>query len=369
MGGKRGGFARNRISRTETIISCLLLLLIVGIGVGIYVKGQIYDPGLFSLNPHAISRNRPAEVLPNLLVSSEESKSSAATDAGPAPSAAPVTPPPSDLLEGLAPAGWKAMGAVAQFTAANLFEKIDGRAEQYLDYNFVRLTCGSLVSEEDKNQFIDIYLFDMGKPAQAFGVFSVERAEGVPAVALGREGYRSAASYFFWKGRYYVQVLPSDKGTKLAQVGLEVARSLEKRLRDDGEPVWGLSALPEKDRIPGTAQYFLKDALSLDFLKETYIAQYRKGGAKVTAFLSKQPSAEAAVQTLTRYEAYLKNFGKGIDKKETQAYTMVTGDMGGTFDVVFRRGKLIGGITMVASQSIAEKSALELLAALRDKDS
>ena len=80
---------------------------------------------------------------------------------------------------------------------------------------------------------------------------------------------------------------PSDKGTKLAQVGLNVARTLEKRLQDDGEPIWGLTALPETDRIPGTVQYFVIDAMSLDFMKDTYIAQYRKGGAKVMAFLSR----------------------------------------------------------------------------------
>jgi len=260
------------------------------------------------------------------------------------------------------------MGNVSQFTAATLFEKIDGRAEQYLDYKFQGLTCVSLVNEQDKSQFIDIYVFDMGKPAQAFGVFSVERSEGLPTVALGREGYRAEASYFFWKGRYYVQVLASNKGTKLAQVGLNVAGTLEKRLKDDGEPIWGLTALPETDRIPGTVQYFMTDAMSLDFMKDTYVAQYRKGGAKVMAFVSKQPSPDAAAKTLTSYEAYLTKFGKVIGKQETDIYTSVTGDMGGTFDVVFRKGRLIGGVSMVESQSIAEKAAMDLMAFLRDKD-
>jgi len=328
MSGKRRGFVRTRISRTETVISCMLLLLIAGIGIAIYAKGKIYDPGLFRLDQFALSNTRSVGAQPDRLVSPEDegSKLSPVMDA-------PV-PSPSGLLDGLAPAGWKTLGDVSQFTADTLYEKIDGRAEQYLDYKFVRLTCVSLVNEQDKSQFIDIYVFDMGKPAQAFGVFSVERSEGLPAVALGREGYRAEASYFFWKGRYYVQVLASNKGTKLAQVGLNVAGILEKRLKDDGEPIWGLTALPEKDRIPGTVQYFVTDAMSLDFMKDTYIAQYRKGGAKVMAFLSKQPSPDAAVKTLTSYEAYLKNYGKVIGKQETDVYTLVTGDMGDRKSVV-----------------------------------
>jgi hypothetical protein len=340
----------------------MLLLLLASIGVAIYVKGQTYDPGLFSLDQFALSNTRSVGTQPNRLVSPD--------DGGSKPSPAMDVPalPPSGLLEGLAPAGWKTLGDVTQFNAATLFEKIDGRAEQYLDYKFVRLTCVSLANEQDKSQFIDIYIFDMGRPTQAFGVFSVERSDGLPAIALGREGYRAEASYFFWKGRYYVQVLASNKGTKLAQVGLSVAGTLEKRIEDNGGPIWGLTALPETDRIPGTVQYFVTDAMSLDFMKDTYIAQYRKGGAKVMVFLSKQPSPDAAVKTLTSYEAYLKKYGKVIGKQETDIYTLVTGDMGGTFDVVFRKGGLIGGVSMVENQSVAEKAALDLLAVLRDKD-
>jgi len=338
----------------------MLLLLLVGIGIGIYVKGQVYDPGLFSLNPYALSRDRSAEAQLDRLVSLGDGKSKSFSGVDMHPSS------PSGLLDNLAPAEWKPLGNVTQFTADSLYEKIDGRAEQYIDYKFVRLTCLSLVNAQDSKQFIDVYLYDMGRPAQAFGVFSVERSEGLPSVSLGREGYRVEASYFFWKGRYYVQLLASGKGAELAQVGLNVARALERRLKDDGEPLWGLKALPEKDRIRGTVQYFLIDAMSLDFMKDTFIAQYRKGEAKVTAFLSKQSSLDAAVKTLVSYEAYLKKTGKVIDKRETGVYTLVTGDMGGTFDIVFRKGKLIGGVTMVETRSIGEKAALDLLAALQD---
>jgi hypothetical protein len=126
--------------------------------------------------------------------------------------------------------------------------------------------------------------------------------------------------------------------------------------------------LPEKDRIPGTVQYFVKDAMSLDFMKETYIAQYLKGGVKVMSFVSKQASPDASAKTLTSYEAYMKKYGKVIGKQEIDTYTLLTGDMGGTFDVVFCKGRLIGGVSMVESRPIAEKAALDLVAAVGDKD-
>jgi hypothetical protein len=181
-------------------------------------------------------------------------------------------------------------------------------------------------------------------------------------------GTRAKASYFFWKGRYYVQVLGSGKGDTIEQVGLNVARTLEKRLTDDGKPLWGFKALPGKDRIPGSIQYFVKDAMSLDFMKETYIALYRKGDVKVTAFLSKQPSGEVAAKTLASYEGHMKKYGKIVEKREADAYTLISANMGGAFDVVFRKGSLIGGVSMVEDLSVAEKAAQDILAGLRNKE-
>ncbi len=363
--GRRRGCARTRISRTETAISCILLLLLAGIGVAIYAKGQSYDPGLYRPELTALSVQRPTEAQS---VESRTDQPGAGGGQMPSPGAGVQARPSSGLLDDLAPQGWKPLENATRFTADTLYEKIDGRAEEYLDYKLVSLTCVSLVNAQDSKQFIDIYLYDMSQPAQAFGIFSVERTEGLPAVTLGREGYRAEASYFFWKGRYYVQVLASAKGANIAQVGLNVALALEKRLKDDGEPLWGLKALPEKDRIPGSVQYFAVDAMSLDFMKETYIALYRKGDAKVTAFLSKQPSQDAAAKTLTSYESHMKKYGKVVEKRDTDAYTLITADMGGAFDVVFRKRNLIGGVSMVEDLSVAEKAALDILAGLRDKE-
>ena len=49
--GKRRGFVRTDISGAERTLSYLLLVLIVGIGVAIFTKGQVFDPGLFALDP------------------------------------------------------------------------------------------------------------------------------------------------------------------------------------------------------------------------------------------------------------------------------------------------------------------------------
>jgi len=338
-----------------------LLLLLACIGAGIYAKGQRYDPRLFTLDQSALSAGRSEGAKPTQLVYNE------GTGSRTSPGIGADVPSLSGLLEGLAPPGWKTLGEVERFPAEILWQKIDGRAEQYHDYNVVSLTTLSIVNAADRNQFMDVSVFDMGRPSQAFGAFSSQRSRDTSPISLGREGYREADSYFFWKGRYYVQVIASEKGARLEQASLEVARGLEKRLPDAGEIVWGLEALPKKDLIPGTTQYYLKDALSLDFLKDTYVAMYHKGDSEVMAFLSKQPSTEIAAKTIAAYEAYMKEYGKVVGRRETDDVTMVTGDMKGIFDIIFRKENLIGGVTSVKSLSIAERGVLDLIAGLPEE--
>ena len=64
----------------------------------------------------------------------------------------------------------------------------------------------------------------------------------------------------------------------------------------------------------------------------------------------------------------MKKYGKVAEKRETDTYTLISADMGGAFDVVFRKGSLIGGVSMVEDLSVAEKAALDMLAGLRDRD-
>ena len=358
FGGSEGraGFIRTRISTTEKIVGWVVLGLIVTVALWVYLKGRGFDPGLF-----ALEQSRPSET------ASAQSPLAEIREGLDRP--VPRTPDSTvaidraGLLHGLAPPGWQATGEVEQFSAENLYEKIDGKAEQYLAYDVHGLTCASFLNPAHPDQFIDIYLYDMGLPPRAFGIFSVERPKDLPPASLGREGYRAGASLFFWKGRYYVQVLPSEGGGPFVQAAERIAQLLAERLEDSGEPLWGPSAFPRANLVPGTVQYFLRDALSLDFMKDTYTAHYRKAGNEVTAFLSRQPGASS--ETMARYLAYLSKYGKLVASRSVAGDTLVVGDVGGYYDVVFRKGSLIGGVSTAQDQALAEQVAEQIMTELQ----
>lgn len=343
--GKRG-FVRTDISVKESTIGAVLLLLVAGIGIAIYSKGQHFDPHLFALDQSLLSEQAPVRKEVKLVERSGEGRVAGV------PSSVATGP-----LQGLAADGWRELGSVEFFTAETLYEKINGRAEQYLAYDATGMEFVALVGGE--GQFIDVFLYDMGGVENAFGIYAVERPEEAQLVKLGRQGYRAESSYFFYKGNYYAQIIASDSSEEIGAVAEEIARVLAGRLEAGTGRVWGIDALPEENRV--SVQYFKRDALSLDFLRETYTAKYRSSDGEWTAFVARHASQEEAAATMAKYLGYLGDYGELSAPREVDGAQVITGDLGGFFDVIFQKGTLFAGVNLVEGRELAERGADTLL--------
>ncbi|OGG47805.1 MAG: hypothetical protein A3F84_12740 [Candidatus Handelsmanbacteria bacterium RIFCSPLOWO2_12_FULL_64_10] len=319
---------RRAVSRTERVIGGILLLLLPAIAGAVYVAGQRSDPGLFAFDP-----------------------------AGGAGRGRWVLPLPSPVE------GWAPAGEVERFRADSLYVKIDGRAEQYIAYDVVGLEAVTLVDARQPGRLVEVFVYDMGEPANAFGVFSVERSPGT-SVALGREGYRSRSSVFFYKGRYYAQVLPSEEGGEMERVATAVAGAVARRMEDREGSLWGLTAFPATGLTPNSAQYLKRDALSLDFLTDVYTARYAGEGGEVTAFLTRRRSEREAEEICGRYIAYLQRYGKVLSQGEAPGGVMAEGEVSGLYEAVFRKGEVFGGVTGAKGREAARARARALMDSL-----
>lgn len=265
----------------------------------------------------------------------------------------------SKTLAALVPDGWKLYDVIQEFKAENLWEKINGNAELFLSYSVNKLTCATLVKISDTGQFIDLFLYDMSSPANAFGVFSVERFSEEPPLDLGREAYRSGASYFIWQDRYYIQILASESTDELRQIGRNLAQKITGAIKDSGEPVWGLSVLPREELVPASVKYFLVNAMGLDFMGNTFTAVYRKGNLLIKVFLSRHDSSESARTAVTRYTEYAADYGEGAEPLTRENISMFSCDMGGQYDVIFQKDRLVGGVLAVEDRNFAAAAAVD----------
>lgn len=272
----------------------------------------------------------------------------------------------AENLKNITPKGWKIDSEISQLTPDDLYLQINGRAELYKDYGVVMATFVNYVDHHNEMSFVEVAVYDMGNPTNAFGIFSVERHPGQSSLGLGRGSYRSDSGYYIWKGQHYVQILASDAKEELDAICLELARKVTNHLSDSGDPVWGLAALPKEYRVPDSEQYFRVNAMGMHFMTDTYLAQYRKNESTVTVFLSQRNDPSLARSTVSQYTDFAKQFGKGVERLNVEGLELFLCDMVDVYDVVFEKGRLVGGVSSVGDRNLAVQAAIDFWKRIQD---
>ena len=143
----------------------------------------------------------------------------------------------------------------------------------------------------------------------------------------------------------------------MQRIGFDLARQAAVLLADTGKPVWGLTALPHDGLVSDSIRYFKVDAMGLDFMRDTYTAEYHHGDDTVTAFLSRQDSVQAAKNVVNRYIEFAEQYGQGAERASGDDVAFVVCTMDDAYDVIFQKGLLIGGVTSVEDRYLAVKAA------------
>ena len=144
-GESAGGKDRpRRVGVPQSAVSAGILLLLLGIGIWLVLEQRVFNPAV--------------------LVMLDQ-------DAEPAELEGPAERP----LAVLAPEGLAPLGVEERFDAQHLADKIDGRAELYLDAGFGGLRCQRFALVGEPDAWLELFLYQLGNPAQAFAVYSSSR--------------------------------------------------------------------------------------------------------------------------------------------------------------------------------------------------
>ncbi len=137
-----------RAGIAETCIGIFILATLAGIAGGIYIVQSRFDPDVYT----AVQNDKNLAGRKNSL---------------PSPATAPV---PAFLPEDLVP-----LGPEETFDSETLSDKIDGKAELYLSSGFVKLSTRRFAMKADSKSWIELYIYEMGNPTNAFSVYSVQK--------------------------------------------------------------------------------------------------------------------------------------------------------------------------------------------------
>jgi hypothetical protein len=233
----------------------------------------------------------------------------------------------------LAP-GWSQAGPDRTYVADNLFEYMDGNAEGYLIYGFLKMQ-GVTCKKGDVTFVVD--LSDFGDADSAYGMFTSNVDGRQPTQKIGMNGQIVPRRAFFAKGRYFLEIAANPEGDYTPQLK-EWTAAMEKLIPGSTVLPPALAWFPTEQRQ--SLRLVPESVLGLRLLKRGYAAQYEYGKAFVV--LEATPQSAAAVMEQLR-----KRFGAttpaAIADEAFQATDQYLGRL-----CVFRQGRYIAGYAISA---------------------
>jgi hypothetical protein len=278
--------------------------------------------------------------------------------------------PPAGAAAGLVatwPAGLRPMGPVESFSPGTLSDKIDGKAELYLSAGFVAMRCQRVALQAAPEAWFEASIYDMGKPENAFSVYSSQKRTATQEAAIGDYGYRAGNQLCLVHGRYYLELVAADDREPTMQSAGELARAFvaATAVTSHANVAKDEALFPTPGMVAGSVMLLSADVFGFDQLNNTYVARYREGKDDVTLFLSRRGNTAEAAQLAAALRGF---FVKDCGGKEAAAPTAPPGsviiDSGGAFDGVFAAGPLLAGVHEAGSRDAAERWMQRLNACL-----
>jgi hypothetical protein len=352
--GNRKTFRRTRVSTVERVVSLITVVLLVVIGVAIWFKGKHYNPDRFALNPDALKSTaaavegksgtaRGADVSPGETKAAGKTQTDGEGEPAEGAAAAPAPAAKGGPLE-IKLDGLKPMSDTEFYNADNLFEKIDGRAPAYLNFNFQKLRCRSFSITGTSGSFVDVYEYRFDTPVNAFGMFALERDPKGGPLAFAPDGYASGMGFFFRQGPRYIQVMASDQNAKTLGLAKAIAEDRAKNLPDDDTGLDARRRLPVTGLDPASVQFVQENAQGQAFLKNVFQANYDFAGKKLPFFLMVATPADAAAAWKSYLDFAGQFGGKVTALPDVNGAKIFAAQNFGSFKVIYQRDGEIGGV-------------------------
>jgi hypothetical protein len=198
---------------------------------------------------------------------------------------------------------WVRAAQIQMFNPGDLWEYIDGAAEQFLTYGFQDLATTKYTSDQTRTVVV-AEVYRMEDARGAFGIYRQEVSPKARPVALGLEGRASSNTIRFWLAEFYVKLtLPPGGGRQreLEALGAAIAKGLGAPGTMPDEVRW----FPAAGQIPDSVKYIPADALGQASFRHAFEAKYEGPGDGSTAVIVPFESDAAAAAALTRYETFL----------------------------------------------------------------
>jgi hypothetical protein len=252
-------------------------------------------------------------------------------------------------------AGFKQTSKYPVYLPENLWDFIDGAADNYLALGFVDLH----VTEYKKGkETIKLEIYHHSDHTMAFGIYASERSPSFSFTNIGSQGYTADGSINFFKGDYYVKLRTYSKKSKTLQAEESLAMRVADMLKGEIRMPALLSQFPSDGKKANEETYINESVLGHEFLRKAFKAVYEVGNDNFNVFLIQFTSPQEALKTV---EVYLTSAGIEPGQSETGRYVFTDG-YNGTIFLSWKDDRIVIISGLAKDQAdIADKYTSEIL--------
>ncbi|NLJ42938.1 MAG: hypothetical protein GX431_04715 [Bacteroidales bacterium] len=251
--------------------------------------------------------------------------------------------------------GYKISTEYPVYVRENLWDFIDGAADNYLAYGFIDVH----VAEYKKGRaVIKAEIYRHSDNIMAFGIYSSERSPSFRFVNLGSQGYIADGAINFFKGNYYVKIKTYSKKEKVLRAEENLAARIAAMLPGEASMPSMLAWFPSDGLKQNEEVYINESILGHSFLNKGFKASYQVGNDAFSIFIIESNSADEARKTAETYIA-----STGISPVETaESKFVLTDGYNGSVFLAWKDRKIVIISGLAKDQSdIADRYTSEIL--------
>ncbi len=242
--------------------------------------------------------------------------------------------------------------------ADRMFEKINGRADYYLQYGATGLSCGEWVSD---GQRWDMYLYEFNSSQGARGALAGERPAKCRALD-GIDGYVVPGQVAASAGLFYLQLSAQQVGADMEpaeKLAAELVQYLGGSEDVSSETETNPASLAGAAHVEGSEGFLLESAFGFSALNEVQTARVLLDGEETVWF-----SAFGGAEALAAYAAELEEYGGGENFEQDGG---CGGSMFGTWEFAGVVDEILWGVRDAFSKEILLQHWAAMQAALEEQ--
>ena len=195
--------------------------------------------------------------------------------------------------------GWTRTDTLEIYYRNNLYDHIDGAAEQFLKYDFQEVQVAEYKQADKASVIVEIYRFQT--PLHAFGMYSQERPLNGSYRQIGVEAYMVAPILNFLAGNCYIKISSFGLDMEADSILQIFARAIEKKICGITTFPVILDCFPLNGKKLRSEKFFARDFLGYDFLHSGFTADYTDGNQKFQIFIIDGSTPKECQEMLKNY--------------------------------------------------------------------